>query len=67
MQFGADVVMHSLTKYVNGHSDVIMGAIVTNNEVIYEKLKFFQNGNLKEFSKLFSRRTHLNGKIFQNF
>lgn len=43
LQFGADVVMHSLTKYVNGHSDVIMGAIVTDNEVIYEKLKFFQN------------------------
>ena len=37
-------MMHSLTKYCNGHSDVIMGAAVTNCVVKYEKLKFLQNG-----------------------
>ena len=44
LALGADIVMHSLTKYCNGHSDVIMGAAVTNSEVHYEKLKFLQNG-----------------------
>lgn len=43
LDLGADVVMYSLTKYMNGHSDVIMGAMVTNDEQIYEKLKFLQN------------------------
>ncbi|GFQ64861.1 cystathionine gamma-lyase [Trichonephila clavata] len=36
---GADIVMHSLTKYMNGHSDVLMGAAVTNREDLYKKLK----------------------------
>lgn len=40
---GADVSMHSLTKYMNGHSDVVMGCLCTNDEKIYERLKFFQN------------------------
>tara|TARA_B100000941_G_scaffold231599_1_gene174017 strand:- start:271 stop:1410 length:1140 start_codon:yes stop_codon:yes gene_type:complete len=40
---GADIVMHSLTKYMGGHSDVVMGAIVCNNDVIAEKLYFIQN------------------------
>ncbi|XP_055526270.1 cystathionine gamma-lyase [Wyeomyia smithii] len=43
LNFGADIVMYSLTKYMNGHSDVIMGAAVMNDEAIYEKLKFLQN------------------------
>ncbi|XP_058129841.1 cystathionine gamma-lyase isoform X2 [Anopheles ziemanni] len=43
LDLGADVVMYSLTKYMNGHSDVIMGAMVTNDEQVYEKLKFLQN------------------------
>lgn len=46
LDLGADVVMYSLTKYMNGHSDVIMGAMVTSDEQIYERLKFLQNGNL---------------------
>lgn len=41
LAFGADAVLHSLTKYINGHSDVVMGAIVTNNARIDEHL-FFQ-------------------------
>ena len=40
---GADLVLHSVTKYLGGHSDVVMGAIVTNNEKIHEDLKFIQN------------------------
>lgn len=42
LEFGADAVMYSLTKFANGHSDVVMGAITTNNEKFYETLKFFQ-------------------------
>lgn len=44
LELGADVVMYSLTKYMNGHSDVIMGAAVTNNEDVHNKLRFLQNG-----------------------
>jgi cystathionine beta-lyase len=40
---GADIVMHSLTKYMGGHSDVVMGAIVCNDSDIAEKLYFIQN------------------------
>ncbi len=40
---GADIVMHSTTKYINGHSDVVGGIVVTNNEEIAEKLHFLQN------------------------
>ena len=40
---GADIVIHSTTKYLNGHSDCIGGAIITNDEALYTELKFFQN------------------------
>ena len=40
---GADIVVHSITKYIAGHSDVIGGAIMLNDKDIYEKLKFNQN------------------------
>ncbi len=43
LPLGADIVVHSTTKYLNGHSDVVGGAIVTNDEKIYEELKFLQN------------------------
>lgn len=43
LDFGIDVVIHSSTKYINGHSDVIGGCVITNNEDIAEKLKFLQN------------------------
>ena len=42
-QLGADIVMHSTTKYINGHSDVIGGAVITNNQEILSKLKFWAN------------------------
>lgn len=40
---GADVVVHSTTKYISGHSDVIGGAVVTNDAEIHEAIKFYQN------------------------
>lgn len=43
LRLGADVVMHSTTKYLSGHSDVIGGAVVTDDAEVYERLKFLQN------------------------
>jgi len=43
LALGADIVVHSTTKYLNGHSDSVGGAIMLNNQNIYEKLKFNQN------------------------
>ena len=43
LSLGADIVMHSATKFLCGHSDVIAGAAVTNNEELYEQIAFVQN------------------------
>ncbi len=43
LRFGADIVVHSTTKYINGHSDVIGGAVITSDTDLYEKIKFIQN------------------------
>ncbi|TPX33248.1 hypothetical protein SmJEL517_g03840 [Synchytrium microbalum] len=43
LELGADIAVHSVTKYLNGHSDVVMGVAITSNDAIYERLKFFQN------------------------
>ena len=43
LDLGADIVMHSLTKYINGHSDVVGGAIMLNDCAQYEKLWYLQN------------------------
>jgi len=43
LDFGADIVIHSTTKYLNGHCDSVGGAIMTSDEDIYDKLKFNQN------------------------
>lgn len=43
LDFGADIVTHSLTKYINGHSDVVGGAMMTNDEETYKKLFKLQN------------------------
>jgi cystathionine beta-lyase/cystathionine gamma-synthase len=43
LDFGFDVVVHSTTKYIGGHSDLIGGCAITNNEKIAEELKFIQN------------------------
>jgi len=43
LELGADIVMYSLTKYMNGHTDVIMGAAVTSSPDLHERLRFLQN------------------------
>ncbi|MCS7084990.1 MAG: PLP-dependent aspartate aminotransferase family protein, partial [Bacteroidia bacterium] len=43
LKLGADVVVHSCTKYLGGHSDTVMGAVATNRADVYESLKFIQN------------------------
>lgn len=43
LDLGADIVMHSVTKYLGGHSDVIMGALVINDDKLREELAFIQN------------------------
>ena len=42
-EFGADIVVHSTTKYLGGHSDVVGGALCVRDCVLYEQLKFYQN------------------------
>ena len=43
LDLGADIVIHSTTKYINGHSDVIGGAVIVNDEQLYQDIKFYQN------------------------
>lgn len=43
LTFGADIVMHSATKYLGGHSDVVGGLLALNDETLYNELKYLQN------------------------
>jgi len=43
LDLGADIVMHSITKYMNGHSDVVGGVLIMNDQKLYEEVKFLQN------------------------
>ncbi len=43
LELGADIVVHSTTKYLNGHSDMVGGVVVVNDEELSEKLHFIQN------------------------
>ena len=45
LELGADIVMHSATKYLAGHSDVILGCLALNNKDLAEKLYFIQNAS----------------------
>jgi len=45
LDLGADVVMHSVTKYLGGHSDVVMGALVCNDEALAEDIYRIQNSS----------------------
>jgi len=45
LNLGADIVMHSATKYLGGHSDVVMGALIVNDPELAEKLYFLQNAS----------------------
>ena len=81
LDLGADIVMHSVTKYLGGHSDVVMGALVCNDDKIYEQLAFIHNscgatpGPQDSFLVLRGLKTlHLrmkahceNGKVIANF
>jgi cystathionine gamma-lyase len=44
LTLGADVVMHSVTKYLNGHSDAVMGVVVTRDDALAQRIRFLQNG-----------------------
>ena len=81
LDLGADIVMHSLTKYMGGHSDVVMGAAICKDDAIAEKLFFIQNscgavpGPMDSFLVLRGIKTlHIrmqrhceNGKVFATF
>ncbi|WP_019989203.1 cystathionine gamma-synthase [Rudanella lutea] len=43
LDLGADIVVHSVTKYIGGHSDTVMGAIITNDDETANQLRFIQN------------------------
>jgi cystathionine gamma-synthase/cystathionine gamma-lyase len=43
LDLGADIVVHSTTKYLAGHSDLVGGAVIANREDLYQALKFYQN------------------------
>lgn len=43
LDLGADIVMHSVTKYIGGHSDVVMGALIVNEKDLYDRLFFYYN------------------------
>lgn len=45
LDLGADIVMHSVTKYLGGHSDVVMGALVVNDQKLNDDLAFIQNSS----------------------
>lgn len=45
LDLGADIVMHSATKYIGGHSDVVAGAVIVNDSGLAERLYFIQNAN----------------------
>ena len=45
LDLGADLVLHSATKYLGGHSDTILGAVVTKNKTEFDRLKFIQNAS----------------------
>lgn len=45
LELGADIVMHSATKYLGGHSDVVMGALIVKDKVLADRLYFIQNAS----------------------
>lgn len=45
LELGADMVLHSITKFINGHSDVVMGAVIVKDKDLAERLRFIQNAS----------------------
>ena len=43
LEWGIDIVLHSTTKYLNGHSDMVGGLLVTSDDKIHERLRYIQN------------------------
>lgn len=43
LMWGADIAFNSVTKYINGHTDVVMGCVALNDEALYKRIKFLQN------------------------
>ncbi len=43
LKLGAHIIIHSTTKYINGHSDIVGGAVITSDEEAYQAMKFYQN------------------------
>jgi cystathionine gamma-lyase len=43
LELGADIVVHSTTKYINGHSDMVGGLVIVNDDDLHERLRFLQN------------------------
>ena len=43
LEFGADIILHSTTKYLNGHSDMVGGLVILNDPDLHERLRFLQN------------------------
>ena len=60
LDLGAHIVVHSTTKYLGGHSDVIGGAIIVNEKEIYDKIKFLQNA-IGGTPGAFDSKTHDSG------
>ena len=52
---GADIVLHSCTKYIGGHTDLLMGAICLNDKELYEKLSFISKSTSLQLSSSFKR------------
>src|SRR5439155_4702634 len=48
LELGADLVLHSTTKYLNGHSDMVGGMLVATRDDLAERLAFIQNGRSEE-------------------
>lgn len=46
LELGADIALYSLSKYMNGHSDIIMGAVVLNDKELYTRFKYIQQSIL---------------------
>ena len=54
LDLGADIVMHSATKYLGGHSDVVMGALVVNDKELADRLYFIQNASDNKLVSVFT-------------
>ncbi len=57
LELGFDIVMHSCTKYIGGHSDLLGGALLVREKALYDRLYFLQNatGNVMDHLSVFSR------------